>query len=60
MTCDPRLKGRLVAHRERFRNGLTTLRFTVPKTAKGKLLEAHLKIKFGGQTATRLDGFRIG
>jgi hypothetical protein len=60
MTCDPRLKGRLVAHREQFRNGIATLRLTVPTTARGKLLQVHLRIKLGSQAATRLDGFRIG
>ena len=50
MVCDPSVAGKVVRHAESFKGGIATLRFTVPKTAKGKLLKVHLTIKLNSQT----------
>jgi probable HAF family extracellular repeat protein len=59
MACDPTVAGRVIRHREQFADGLATLRFTVPKTAKGKLLKVRLTIRLGAESATRVTSFRI-
>jgi hypothetical protein len=60
MICDPSVGGKLLKHAEQFKNGTASLRFTIPKTAKGKLLKVHLTIKLGAPSATRIATFRIG
>jgi len=59
MACDATHAGRVIRHREQFANGLATLRFTVPKTAKGEFLKVRLTIRLGAQSATRVTSFRI-
>lgn len=59
MTCDPSFAGRVVPHREQFKNGVATLRFTVPRKAHGKLLKVRLTIKLGQQSTTRVSTFRV-
>jgi len=60
MVADPLLGGKLIAHREQFKKGIATLRFTVPRSGKGKVLRVRLTVKLGGQTATRIGAFPIG
>jgi probable HAF family extracellular repeat protein len=60
MICDPSVNGKVIKHAEQFRNGVATLRFTIPKTAQGKQLKVRLTIKLGSQSATRISMFRIG
>jgi hypothetical protein len=57
MICDPRIGTRMLKHAEQFTNGTATLRFTLPKTAQGKLLKVHLTIRLGTQSATRIATF---
>jgi len=59
MICDPSIGGKQIRHREQFTRGVATLRFTVPKTAKGKLLKVRLTIKLGTQSTTRISTFRV-
>jgi Fibronectin type III domain len=59
MICNPSVKGKVIPHREQFKNGTATLRVKIPKTAKGKLLKVHLTIKYKGQTTSRTSTFRI-
>lgn len=59
MICDPAVNGHVIRHAETFKNGIATLRFTIPKSAKHKLLKVRLTIKLGGQAATRVSSFRI-
>ena len=59
MICDPSVKGKVIKHAESFKNGIATTRFTIPASAKGKVLKVHLTIKAGGRSATRNLGFRI-
>jgi CotH protein len=59
MSCTPTIAGATIAHRERFKAGTVTLELTVPKAAKGKLLEMQLTIAYAGRTATRTSSFRI-
>jgi hypothetical protein len=60
MICDPSVSGKLLAHVERFTNGRASVRFTIPKTAKGRLLEVRLTVQVGTEAATRLGSFPIG
>lgn len=59
MTCDPRLNGRVLPHQESFGNGAATLRFTLPKTAKGKTLKVSLTIRVGSKSAHRVATYRV-
>jgi hypothetical protein len=59
MICDPRIGTHLLEHIEQFKNGSASLRFTIPTTAKGKLLKVHLTIRLGTQSATRITTFHI-
>jgi hypothetical protein len=60
MICDPRVNGVVLRHSEHFKNGIATLSFKIPKTAKGKTLEVHLKMRVGNDVGTtRVTTFRI-
>jgi hypothetical protein len=59
MTCDPTLGGQAIKHRGQFTRGTATVRFTIPKAAKGKLLKVRLTITLGAQRATRTSSFHI-
>jgi hypothetical protein len=59
MICDPAVKGKVIKHFEQFKDGVATMRFTIPKSAKGKVMMVHLTIKAGNQFATRNLGFRV-
>jgi hypothetical protein len=54
MICDPSIAGKVIKHVEQFKNGVATLRFIVPKTAKGKMLKVKVKIVNGTQSATKI------
>jgi hypothetical protein len=60
MDCVPAINGKMLEHGSQFKGGTATIRLTVPKAAKGKLLKVRLTIKLAGQAATRTDSFRIG
>ena len=60
MICDPRIGTHMLKHVEQFKNGIASLRFTIPKTATGKLLKVHLTIRLGTQSATRIATLHIG
>jgi probable HAF family extracellular repeat protein len=60
MVCDPSVNGKVLRHAEQFRNGVASLRFTVPKTAQGKQLKVRLTIKLGSQSTTRISTFLVG
>jgi hypothetical protein len=60
MICDPSVQHRVIRHVEHFENGKATLRFTIPKTAKGKLLKVHLTMVLGSESMTRVATFRVG
>jgi len=59
MICDPSLNGKAIRHREQFRHGLATLRFTVPNGARGKTLKVRLTIKLANRSASRTASFHI-
>jgi probable HAF family extracellular repeat protein len=59
MICDPRIGSHMLKHAEQFKNGTASLRFTIPKTATGKLLKVHLTIRLGTRSATRIATFHI-
>ena len=59
MICDPSVSGKVIQHAEQFTNGVARLSFTIPKTAKGKLLKVKVTIKAGSQTSTRITTFNI-
>jgi hypothetical protein len=60
MICDPRVNGVVLRHSEHFKNGIATLSFKIPKTAKGKTLEVHLKMRVGNDVGTtRVTAFHI-
>jgi hypothetical protein len=59
MICDPQVKGKVIKHDEHFTNGKATLRFTIPATAKGKLLKVHLTMVLGNQSTTRVTTFLV-
>jgi hypothetical protein len=59
MTCDPSVSGKALAHRESFAAGKAKLVFTVPKTAKGKLLKVKLTISSSGLAATKVATFKV-
>ena len=52
MICDPSVNGKEIRHAEQFRKSIATLHFTVPQTAKGKVLKVNLTFKNGGQLAS--------
>jgi len=59
MICDPSVKGKVIKHFEQFKDGVATMRFTIPTSAKGKVLKVHLTIEAGTEFATRNLGFRV-
>jgi len=59
VSCDPSMQGKPLVHATQFRNGTANVRFTIPKTARGKLLKVRLTIKLGGRSATRIATFII-
>lgn len=59
MVCDPSVNGKVITHRESFANGTARLAFTVPKTAKGKVLKVQVTIKLGGQSAHRVVTYKV-
>jgi uncharacterized repeat protein (TIGR01451 family) len=59
MICDPSVRGKIVRHSESFRNGKARLAFTIPKSAKGKLLRVRVMIRSGTQATTRIATFRV-
>jgi len=59
MICDPSVSGIVVKHAESFTGGTAKLTFTVPKTAKGKLLKVTVKIVNGAQSATKVVSLRV-
>lgn len=60
MICDPSINGKVISHVESFVNGKARLAFTVPNTAKGKLLRVKVTIRIGSLSRTRIATFRIG
>jgi hypothetical protein len=60
MICDPSIAGKVISHAESFTGGTAKLSFTVPKTAKGKLLKVKVTIKVGNKSTTKIATFHIG
>ena len=60
MICDPSIGGAVIAHAESFAGGTAKLSFTVPKTAKGKLLRVKVTIMVDNQSTTRIATFHVG
>ena len=59
MICDPSVSGKVVTHAESFKGGTAKLVFTVPKTAKGKLLKVKVTIVNGKQSATKIVTYKV-
>jgi len=59
MTCVPSIRGVTLRHTDGFANGKATLRLTVPRTAKGKLLQVRVAIVYDGRSATRTASWRV-
>jgi hypothetical protein len=59
MICDPSVSGKVITHRESFANGTARLAFTVPKTAKGKVLKVQVTIKLGNQSDHRVVTYKV-
>ena len=59
MICDPSVNGRVIKHAESFSGGTAKLSFTVPTTARGKLLKVKVTIKVANQSTTRVATFHI-
>lgn len=60
MTCDPSVQGTVIGHVEQFKGGVARLSFTIPKTARGKLLKVKVTIRLGSQSTARAAAFRVG
>jgi hypothetical protein len=52
-------QGRVIVHAESLAKGTARPAFTIPKTAKGKLLKVRVTIKAGGQSATKIATFEV-
>lgn len=59
MVCDPSVAGKVITHAESFKGGTAKLSFTVPKTAKGKLVKVKVTIKAGSGAATKVATFKV-
>ena len=59
MICDPSVQAKVIKHAESFRGGTARLSFTVPKSAKGKVLKVKVTIKAGTQSTTGIATFRV-
>lgn len=59
MICDPSVQGRVISHAESFTGGTAKLVFTIPKSAKGKLVKVKVTIKVGTQSTTRVANFHV-
>ena len=59
MVGDLRIGTKAIGHGEQFKDGIATIRFTVPATAKGKLVEVQLTIGYEGRSTTRVSTFHI-
>jgi len=59
MICDPSVQGTVITHAESFTGGTAKLSFTIPKTAKGKLLKVKVTIKVGGKSTTKVATFKV-
>ena len=59
MVCDPSVQGKVIPHAESFKNGTAQLSFTIPKSAKGKLLKVKVAIKVGSLSTTKVATFHI-
>lgn len=59
MMCDPQIAGKALPHMESFGNGSAMLRFTIPKTAKGKTLKVNLTIRVRAKTAHTVAVFKV-
>jgi hypothetical protein len=59
MICDPSVNGKVIVHRESFVNGKARLAFTIPKSAKGKMLKVQVTIKLGTQSAHKVVTYRV-
>jgi hypothetical protein len=59
MICDPSVTGKVIRHAESFKGGTARLGFTIPKTAKGKVLKVKVKIVNGSASATRIVTYKV-
>lgn len=60
MVCDPSIAGKIVPHRESFAAGTARISFTVPKTARHKVVKVKLTVKSGSESTARTAAFRVG
>lgn len=59
LVCDPSVAGKVLPHSEQFKNGVVSLAFVIPKTAKGKLLKVKVTITVNGNSATKVVSFKV-
>ena len=59
MVCDPSVAGKVLPHTEQFKNGVASLTFVIPKTAKGKTLKVKVRIVVGKQSALKVTTLPI-
>jgi hypothetical protein len=59
MKCEPWINGEVIRHAASFANAKARLAFTVPRTARHKLLKVRLTIKLGDQSTTRTATFLV-
>jgi hypothetical protein len=59
MEFNPSVGNRVIPHSESFKNGVARATFTVPITAKGKLLKVKITIKAENRLATKVTSFKI-
>lgn len=61
MISNPSVGGKVIyPHWESFKNGLASVLFTIPKTAKGSTLSVPVTIKLGTELTRQVETFRVG
>jgi len=59
MICNPSVAGKVLRHSESFSGGTARLSFTIPKSAKGKLLRVSTTIEFGARSTSKVATFHV-
>jgi hypothetical protein len=61
MISNPSVNGKAVyPHWEKFKDGVASVLFTVPKLAAGKTLTVPVTIKLGTETTRQVETFQVG
>jgi hypothetical protein len=58
-SLDLLLDGQVIAHSDQLRNGVASLRTTVPASATGKVLTARISVTFAGHSVTKVNSLRV-